>query len=242
MALSVSSAYIPPATVSLTPSDQKLVPQALTDSAKQALANTTPAAIYHPSEAATTTAQPLEAVETWVGRSESPEFPRFVDLFNGAQSALKASFKTFEANLAATAPDLASTGYGFSVEADGRLKVLDRTGQLSRAATERLTVLLNQSAELKAAAVTYRNAAIDMVDAGSPWSGSLMGYYSLTNENFASTIDLAPLFRTHDPSDFKGGRDQFFITQLSSKGERATQETEQAMFARRAAQGFSTQA
>lgn len=242
MALSVSPAYMPPANLNLTPSEQKLVPQASTDPAKQALANAGPAAIYHPSEAATTTAQPPEAVDTWVGRSESPHFPRFVDMFNGAQSALKASFQTFEANLAATAPDLASTGYGFTVEADGRLKVLDTAGQLSREATERLTVLLNQSVELKATAVAYRNAAIDMVDAGSPRSGSTLGYYSLTNENFASTIDLAPLLRTHDPSDIKAGRNQFFINQLSSNGERATQETERAMLERRAAQGFSTQA
>ena len=242
MALSVSAAYIPPANLNLTPSEQKLVPQASTDPAKQALANAGPAAIYHPSEAATTTAQPPEAVDTWVGRSESPHFPRFVDLFNGAQSALKASFQTFEANLATTAPDLASTGYGFTVEADGRLKVLDTAGQLSREATERLTVLLNQSVELKATAVAYRNAAIDMVDAGSPWSGSTMGYYSLTNENFASTIDLAPLLkdtRTMVPAEFK---DATFFTQLSNKGERATRETENAMLERRAAQRFSVMA
>lgn len=239
MALSVSPAYIPPANLNLTPSEQKLVPQASTDPAKQALANAGPAAIYHPSEAATTTAQAPEAVDTWVGRSESPHFPRFVDLFNGAQSALKASFQTFEANLAATAPDLASTGYGFTVEADGRLKVLDTAGQLSREATERLTVLLNQSVELKATAVAYRNAAIDMVDAGSPWSGSTLGYYSLTNENFASTIDLAPLLkdtRTMVPAEFK---DATFFTQLSNKGERATRETEHAMLERRTAQRFS---
>ncbi|HJH21916.1 MAG TPA: hypothetical protein K8W20_24820 [Pseudomonas lactis] len=236
MALSVSSAYIPPAALSLTPSDQKLVPQAPTDPTRQAMANAAPAAIYHPSEPTQTTQEPLEVIDTWVGRSQSPEFPRFVEQFTGAQSALKASFKTFEAALATTAPDLARTDYSFTVESDGRLKVLDKAGQLSDANVQRLTELLNHSTDLKAAAVAYRNAAIDMVDADSPWSGSYLGYHSLTNENFAKTIDLAPLLREFAPSDLKGAKDRFFVTQLAYKGERATEETERAMFERRAGQ------
>ena len=66
-----------------------------------------------------------------------------------------------------------------------------------------------------------------------------MGYYSLTKENFASTIDLAPLLkdtRTMVPAEFK---DATFFTQLSNKGERATRETEHVMLERRTAQRFS---
>lgn len=93
---------------------------------------------------------------------------------------------------------------------------------------------------MKTAAVAYRNAIIDTVDADSVWSG--MGYYSLTNENFAKTIDLAPLLRDYDPSDLTSMKDRSFVLQLSYKGERATQETENAMFERRATQRFSAQA
>ncbi|WP_460135157.1 hypothetical protein [Pseudomonas sp. S1_E04] len=240
MALSVSTAYLPPANISLTPSDQKLVAQPLTDAAKEALANAAPAAVYHPSGSASTTLEPLEAVDTWVGRTQSRDFPRLVDISTGAFNTLKASFKAFESALSATAPDLAGKQYGFTVEADGRLKVLDSASQLSSSDTQRLTDLLNQSLGLKTAAVAYRNAAIDTVDADSVWSG--LGYYSLTNENFAKTLDLAPLFRDFDPSDFKGAKDRLFITQLHYKGELATQETEAAMYERRAAQRFSAQA
>lgn len=240
MALSVSAAYLPPANTSLTPSDQKLVAQPLTAAAKDALTNAAPAAVYHPSGSASTPLEPLEAVDTWVGRTQSRDFPRRAEIFNGAFSTLKASFKSFESALSTTAPDLAGKKYGFTVEADGRLKVLDSASQLSRSDTQRLTDLLNQSPGLKTAAVAYRNAAIDMVDADSVWSG--LGYYSLTNENFAKTLDLAPLLTDHDPSDIKGAKDRTFIQQLQYKGERATQATEAAMYERRGIQRFSTQA
>ncbi|AUZ47263.1 hypothetical protein [Pseudomonas orientalis] len=233
MALSVSAAHIAPSNARLAPSEQNLTPQAPPEAARQALASAGPAAVYHPSEAAQTLREPLQVIDTWVGRSESPEFPRFAERFNGAQAVLKSAFTTFESALASTAPDLAGTDYGFTVEADGRLKVLDKAGQLGEANIKRLTVLLNGSAELKTAAVAYRDATIDMMDASSPWSGSVMGYYSVTNENFAKSIDLAPMLRTYDPSDLTDIKDRFLMTQLAYKGERATEETERAMYERR---------
>jgi hypothetical protein len=204
MALSVSAAYLPPANTSLTPSEQKLVAQPLTDAAKDALANAAPAAVYHPSGSASPPLEPLEVVDTWVGRTQSRDFPRRAEIFNGAFSTL------------------------------------DSASQLSRSDTQRLTDLLNRSLGLKSAAIAYRNAAIDTVDADSVWSG--LGFYSLTNENFAKTLDLAPLLTDHDPSDIKGAKDRTFIQQLQYKGERATQATEAAMYERRGVQRFSTQA
>ncbi|MGZ9706302.1 hypothetical protein ACXX81_09755 [Pseudomonas sp. GNP013] len=241
MTLPVSAAYTPPANTSLMPSGQTLVVQPLTDAAKEALANASPAAVYHPSPSgpADATVKPPEVFDTWIGRSQSPDFPRLVEVASGALSTLKASFKVFESTLAVTAPDLAAKEYGFTVEADGSLKVRDKASQLSSSDTRRLTDLLNQSVALKTAAVAYRNASIDTVDADSVQSG--LGFYSLTNENFARTIDLAPLLREFDPSDLKGAKDRLFITQLSYRGERATAETEDAMYERRAAQRFSVQ-
>ncbi|WP_258166647.1 hypothetical protein [Pseudomonas poae] len=146
---------------------------------------------------------------------------------------LKGVFQAFEAGLSAAQPDLVGAKYGFTVEADGRLKVLDAAGDLSRSTIERLTTLLNQSSALKSAAVAFRDASIDMVDADSPWTGSYMGYYSLTNENFANTIDLAPLLKPFGSMAPQATSDGLFINQLAYKGERATQETELAMYARR---------
>ncbi|WP_405121414.1 hypothetical protein [Pseudomonas petroselini] len=239
MALILSSASIPPANTALKPSGQKLTPEPMTDAAKAALANAAPAAIYHPSENTSITAQPLEVIDTWVGRSASPDLPRFVERYQGATSTLKAAVETFRATLPA---DLANKKFGFTVEANDTLKVLDTAGQLSPSDTQRLSDLLNQSRDLKPASIQYREATIDMLDADSPWSGNLMGYYSLTQENFAATLDLAALFNrpgSLPPKEYSAG---LFINQLAYKGTVATRETEAAMLERRGAQRFTAQA
>ena len=233
MALSVSASYLAPATTALTPAEQKLNAQPLTDSATQALAGAGPAAIYHPSAPVEAMPPGSKAIDTWVGRDQSQDFPRLAQLAAGAQSVLKGAFEAFEATLSTTQPDLVGAKYGFTVEADGRLKVLDKAGELSRSAIERLTTLLNQNSSLKSAAVAFRDASIDMVDADSPWTGSYMGFYSLTNENFANTIDLAPLLKPWGSMSPQESSNGLFINQLAHKGERATQQTELAMYARR---------
>ncbi|MCD9118065.1 MULTISPECIES: hypothetical protein [Pseudomonas] len=241
MELSLNAANIPPANTNLTRSDQKLVSNPPADAVKQ-LAEAGPAAIYHPSEEAQIMVESPVVIETWIGRSQSPDFPRFAAITESAKNTLKSSFETFQTTLSATHPDLAGKKYGFTVEADGKLKVLNTAGQLSSSDTQRLTDLLNESTDLKAAAVAFRDASIDMVDADSPWSGSYLGRYNLTKENFANTIDLAPMLKrpgSVPPQEFSDG---LFFNQLAYKGELATRETEAAMFERRAAQRFSAQA
>lgn len=233
MALSVSASHLPPATTTLTPAQQKLNAQPLSESATQALASAGPAAIYHPSAPIEAMPPASKAIDTWVGRDQSKDFSRLAQVATGAQSVLKGAFEAFEATLSTTQPDLVGAKYGFTVEADGRLNVLDTAGELSRSAIERLTVLLNQSSSLKSAAVAFRDASIDMVDADSPWTGSYMGLYSLTNDNFAKTIDLAPLLKPWGSQSPQESSDGLFFNQLAYKGERATQETELAMYARR---------
>ncbi|MBT2297665.1 hypothetical protein [Pseudomonas fluorescens] len=242
MVLSVSASYLPPAHTSLTPSEQKLTAVPLTDAAKQALANATPAAIYHPSEEAKAWVGEVQVIETWVGRSQSPEFPRLAEIANDAMSGLKGSFEEFQSTLATEYPDLASKKYGFTVEADGSLKVLDIAKELSASDIQRLTELLNESSGLKAAASAFRDASIDMVDADSPWSGSYLGRYSLTQENFAKSIDLAALVIPKGTVPNREQIDGMFFNQLAAKGELATRETEAAMLQRRAAQAFTAQA
>ncbi|ROM61842.1 hypothetical protein BK653_29750 [Pseudomonas brassicacearum] len=241
MVISLNSVSISPSRP-LTSSEQKLAPQSLTDAAKKALANATPAAVYHPSEEAKALGEPLEGVVTWVGRSQSPDFPRFAEVTKNALSALKGSFEDFKSTLSMDHPDLAGKKYGFTIEADGRLKVLDIAGQLSRSDTQRLTDLLNESSGLKAAASAFRDASIDMVDADSPSSGSYLGRYSLTKENFATSIDLAALFIPKGSVPNREQIDGMFFNQLAAKGELATRETEAAMLERRAAQRFSAEA
>lgn len=242
MVLSVSASYIPPANTSLAPSEQKLTPVPLTDAAKQALVNATPAAIYHPSEEAKALQGEPQVIETWVGRSQSPEFPRLAEIANNALGTLRASFEEFQSTLSTVYPDLADKKYGFTIEADGSLKVLDTAGQLSSLDIQRLTDLLNDSSELKSAASAFRDASIDMVDADSPWSGSYLGRYNLTQENFAKSIDLAALVIPKGTVPNKEQYDGMFFNQLAAKGELATRETEAAMLERRAAQAFTAEA
>ncbi|WP_426101635.1 hypothetical protein [Pseudomonas sp. PSPC3-3] len=239
MVLTVSATYIPPANTSLTPSAPILVATPLTDVAKDVLASASPAAVYHPSKDVESMESP-EAIDTWVGRSASRALPRFVEIAKGAQSALKATFNTFQSTLAATYPDLAGKKYGFTVEADGALKVLNQAGELSSSQTQQLTLLLNQSKDLKAAAITFRDASIDMVDADSPWSGNYMGRYSLTQENFAATLDLVPLFNSPGSVPAQEYVAGLFFSQMEYKGELATRETETAMRERRVAQGLAS--
>ncbi|WHS60396.1 hypothetical protein [Pseudomonas sp. G2-4] len=241
MELSLSTASITPANTNLTRSEQKLVTHPPAGSVKE-LENGGPAAIYHPSEETQAMEQTLVVTTTWVGRSQSPDFPRLAEITAGAKSTLTTSFETFQSTLSATDPDLASKKYGFTVEADGKLKVLNTAGQLSSSEIQRLTDLLNESDDLKAAANAFRDASIDMVDADSPWSGSYLGLYNLTKENFASTIDLAPMLKRAGSVPPKEFSDGLFFNQLAYKGERATRETEAAMLERRAAQRFTAQA
>jgi len=241
MDFTLSSASIAPANTSLTRSDQKLVASPPTGSMKE-LASAGPAAIYHPSDETQIMVDSPVVIETWIGRSQSPDFPKFAAIAASAKKTLTTSFEAFQTTLSTTDPDLAGKKYGFTVEADGKLKVLNSAGQLSRSDIQRLTDLLNESTDLKTAAGAFRDASIDMVDADSPWSGSYLGRYNLTKENFANTIDLAPMLKrigSVPPQEFSDG---LFFNQLAYKGELATRETEAAMLERRAAQRFTAQA
>jgi hypothetical protein len=241
MDLTLSATSIAPANASLTRSDQKLVANPSTGSMKE-LASAGPAAIYHPSDETQIMVDSPVVIETWIGRSQSPDFPKFAAIAESAKKTLTTSFEAFQTTLSKTDPGLAGKKYGFTVEADGKLKVLNSAGQLSSSDIQRLTDLLNESTDLKTAAGAFRDASIDMVDADSPWSGSYLGRYNLTKENFANSIDLAPMLKrigSVTPQEFSDG---LFFNQLASKGELATRETEAAMLERRAAQRFTAQA
>ncbi|EKG34626.1 hypothetical protein Pav037_4744 [Pseudomonas syringae pv. avellanae str. ISPaVe037] len=83
---------------------------------------------------------------------------------------------------------------------------------------------------------TYRETAIDLVDADSPWSGSYLGRYNLNKENFANSLDLGALFIPKTSTPSKDQIDGMFFNQLAYKGELHTQESEAAMLAARAAE------
>ncbi|RMN36896.1 hypothetical protein ALQ61_05616 [Pseudomonas coronafaciens pv. zizaniae] len=233
--------------VTLPNSGVTLTPQPLTDAQKEALKNaaantpvTTPAIVYHPSTEAPAATEPMVAIDTWVGRSQAPDFPQKAAEHRTSTEALKTSYEAFKSTLASVYPDLASKKFGFTIEANGNLKATNSSGELSEADTKQLNTLLNASSGLKAAAATYRQTAIDMVDADSPWSGSYLGRYNLTKENFADSLDLGALFIPKTSTPSKEQSDGMFFNQLAYKGVLHTQETEAAMLAARAAEKAGT--
>lgn len=226
-------------TITLPNSGITLTPQPLTDAQKEAFKNaaaSTPAVVYHPSTEVPATTEPMEAVDTWIGRSQSPDFPKMAAQHSNSTEALKTSYEAFTSTLASVYPDLASKKFGFTIEADGNLKAINSSGELSEADTKQLNTLLNASSGLKAAAATYRETAIDLVDADSPWSGSYLGRYNLNKENFANSLDLGALFIPKTSTPSKDQIDGMFFNQLAYKGELHTQESEAAMLAARAAE------
>lgn len=233
MAISLNTAFIQPSATQLAQSSQTLTAQPLTDDQKDALVNANPAAVYHPSDETPASSPPIVAIETWIGRLQSPDFPQVAARHQDAHQSLKSSFEDFKSSLADTFPELADKKFGFTVNADGSLKAIDSSGQLTAADMSQLNKLLNASDDLKSAASNYRDASIDLVNADSPWGGSYLGGYNLTKDNFANTIDLGALFTPKGSLPTPETLAGFFSQQLWSKGERATQETEATMLAAR---------
>ncbi|CAM3397867.1 hypothetical protein BZK31_17935 [Pseudomonas floridensis] len=226
MLISLSPTKIPSLVSSLTPSDVKLTPQPMSDAAKQALLDARNAGVTPPvtSVEPQPGTGPIVAVNTVIGPPQSSEFPRLAELHKGVTEALKNSFEDFKSALSYLYPDLADKKFGFTVAEDGSLKALNDSGELSATDMERLNTLLNASSDLKSAAVTYRDSAIDLVNADSAWTGSYLGQYNLTKENFAGTLDLAALFIPKASTPSKEQFDGMFFNQMAYKAERATPE------------------
>lgn len=233
MAISLNSALIQPSAAQLSQSSQLLTAKTLSEDLQKTAVNINPAAIYHPSDEAPATSPTVESIETWIGRSQSPDFPQVAERHKNAHQSLKFSFEEFQSALAHVYPDLADKKFGFTIEADGKLKALNTSGQLSSSDLNRLNNLLNASSSLKSAASSYRDASIDLVAADSVWGGSYVGGYNLNKGNFASTIDLGALFLKKGSAPNAETLNGFFSSQLWAKGERMTQATEAQMLSER---------
>ena len=235
MAISLNSAFIQPSAAQLSQSSQPLTAKTLTEELQKTTVNINPAAIYHPSKDAPATSPTMETIETWIGRMQSPDFPQVAERHKNAHESLKFSFEEFQSALAHTYPDLAEKKFGFTVQADGSLKALNSSGELSSSDMDQLNKLLNASSSLKSAASSYRDASIDLVAADSVWGGAYLGGYNLNKENFANTIDLGALFIKKGSVPNAETLNGFFASQLWSKGERMTRETEAQMLTERSA-------
>ncbi|ROM83112.1 hypothetical protein BK654_02955 [Pseudomonas brassicacearum] len=225
MTISFNATFIQPSATQLRQTSQPLTAKTPSEDLLKTSVNINPAAIYHPVDETPVPIPTTESIESMIARTQSPDFPQIAEQHKNAHQSLKLSFEEFQSALAYTYPDLADKKFGFTIEADGNLKALDSSGQLSAADMDRLNQLLNASSALKSAASSYRDASIDLVAADAPWGGNFTGGYILNKDNFASTIDLGALFLKKGAMPNAETLNGFFSSQLWSKGERMTHET-----------------
>lgn len=235
MALQITG-YTP---VALPPAQTVLTPTPRTDATEklaQIAAQSTPAAVYHPSDETPATGEVIEAVTTWVGRThQSADYAVVSKRLDNAYQWVKSTFETFKSSLEINEPGLAAKQWGFTVDQDGNLKVLNTAGELNSSDVKRLTQILNGSDALKNASNAFMLATTEIVKADAVWGGGYMGRYKVTTDNFQDAVDVAAMFK-------KGNPDGFLFNQLYQKGQLATEADEAAIYAERAAAAAAAKA
>ena len=233
MAISLNSVFIQPSAAELSKTAQPLTKTSLSEDLQKTAVNLNPAAVYHPSDEAQTISPTMEVIETWIGRSQAADFPQIAEQHKNAHESLKLAFEDFKSALSDVFPDLANKKFGFTIEADGNLKVLNTANELSASDMDQLNSLLNASSSLKMVANGYRDTSIELVAADAGWGGSHLGKYNLTKDNFANTIDMAALFLPKGNAPSAEAIDGYFSHQLWRKGELGTPQTDAAIVAAR---------
>lgn len=148
--------------------------------------------------------------------ARSSDYLRASAAFQSSNSALKFAFADFKGVLQKSHPDLAGKDFGFTLDQNGKLKVLDSSGSLSDEEITRLSALLNAAQSLKQASSQFREASITLVKLDSREAHNLGRSYILNKGNFASTIDLAAIARPWGDEESQLGT---LASQLQSKGQ-----------------------
>ena len=185
----------------------------------EAVAPLSPAAIYHPSDEVPEGPSDFD-LYMQVGRPPRADgsAPRSANAIAediaGAERDLSKAFFGVWYNLGITDPALAQQKFGFSVDGNGKLVVLDTQYAFNDKQRERLTSLLNQSQALVDAAKRMARLNIEQVESSDV---NDIGRFQLDMDNYAQTIDLGLVVGYR-----AGDRDRFYGTwtnQLWNKGE-----------------------
>lgn len=177
--------------------------------------------------------QPPVRVIQWEFRPIDNLFPLTSQIFTALDSMTK-EYEQMQAGLARHNPTLAAKDFGFSVNPQGDLMVLEHSSPLSTQEIEYLNNWLNSSDQLKTLArqsaqlmIEYTQLAPSIVSKVDQTLDMHLngeekfrppGRYNLNMDNFHKTIDLQPSLHTYEefPTSFFHGR---WIDQLYSKGE-----------------------
>lgn len=104
------------------------------------------------------------------------------------QREMKSAWDQIHANLEKSNPALAAKDFGFSLDAEGNLMVLERSDKLSEHEMRVLTETLNSSHTLTTRANDFARLAMDFIKADHVSLG--LGKFNLDMDNFHSTIDF----------------------------------------------------
>tara|TARA_R110001599_G_scaffold36463_3_gene114306 strand:- start:550 stop:1245 length:696 start_codon:yes stop_codon:yes gene_type:complete len=104
------------------------------------------------------------------------------------QNEMKSAWDQIQVDLEKSNPALAAKDFGFSLDADGNLMVLERSDELSELELNVLTEVLNGSHSLKTHANDFARLAMDFIKADHVSMG--LGKFNLDMNNFHSTIDF----------------------------------------------------
>lgn len=178
-----------------------------------------PAAIYHPG---TEVPEGPSDFDLYMQLGRPPRtdgsVPRSVDAIEedigAATGDLMSAFNAFWQNLSATDPLLAQQKFGFSVDKNGKLIVLDSQGTLSKQQSERLSSALSQSRALVEAANRVARFHIERVESDDV---NRYGRFQLDMNNYAQTIDLGQVVAYRATGREIGAG--FWFVQLSDKGD-----------------------
>ncbi|BBP75373.1 hypothetical protein CCU68_07175 [Pseudomonas gingeri NCPPB 3146 = LMG 5327] len=146
--------------------------------------------------------------------THSEAFLQAQEQLGAATIGLRSVFNDFKSSLG---ENLAGKSFGFTVGADGLLRVLDTHGSLSHEEMEQLNGLMNNSSSLKNAAHHYMSSAIDYVNEDQKGPRMLGATYFLDKANFGGIIDLGAV--AADPRS-RGAKDGWLTSQLWNKGIR----------------------
>lgn len=113
---------------------------------------------------------------------------RLSEQLGTTQDAMKSAWDQVQVDLEKSNPALAAKDFGFSLDADGNLMVLERSDKLSEHEINVLTAVLNDSHTLKTRANDFARLTMEYINADNVSLG--LGRFDLNMNNFQSTIDL----------------------------------------------------
>lgn len=114
----------------------------------------------------------------------------------GKLTEIDRTFKEFSTQLKDLRPDIASTNYGFTLDENANIKILDGRQPLSEADKLWLTDEINKFKNLRITIHDHSKALMALVDHTKDFGGK----YNLNRHNFQSTIDYRDILNTsqHD--------------------------------------------